>query len=516
MMDRMRRLFAWILVGSLALGAAATDAAARTLAPASRAVMSNNIQQDDKAEKERKKQEDKSAQKELRDQKDNKDVLDEIQPDLDALALQMMGASYDDRFLQDYVNEIGQSLVPKETPPGVLFSFRVVKQPEPNAFALPDGRIYLTAGLLVFVQNEAQLAVVLGHEIGHVIQRHYIESVKESRSFSRTMLPGILGAAAGAIVGGIAKGKEGAAVGATIGLGAGAVYSVVTMNNYNRKQEDEADRMGVTLAMNGGFDPKEGANFFQKLVDTYGDQDRFKTYLWANHSRNVDRIKTVRALLDTQLASAYNSARSAGTLTVGSGQLNLYASRMIREVAILAMDDYDRYSFAKALLDSIVDYRARDPKTLWAIGRVYKTIGRTDADKSKALDYLQRAASIDERNMYPYIYRDLGLMQARLGGAQMPAAVESLKKYIRGHMDKYAAYPNDIEEMYDYLLIFGDGKWTAPKMDPVLIRAANPTPAPAAPAATPVATPADPTLKAPLKNGVKAVQPIIKNKPGGQ
>ena len=506
MTDYIARSSTWLLVVALGAGPAAANANAHPGASAEPLGLSGSaldVAQDsqDKAEKERQKQEEKSAQKELRDQKESKDILDEIQPDLDALALEMMGKSYADRFLQDYVNEIGQSLVPKETPVGVLFSFRVVRDAAPNAFALADGRIYVTAGLLVFVQNEAQLAVVLGHEIGHVIQGHYIESVKQSRSFTRAVLPGLLGAALGAAVGGAVKGKEGAATGAAIGLGAGAIYSVATMNSYNRKQEDEADRMGVTLAMNAGYDPKQGATFFQKLADTYGAQDRFKTLLWANHSRNVDRVKTVDALLDTQLASAYNSAKSGGKLTAGTGQLSLYSSRMIRDVAVWAMDDYDRFALAKTLLDSIVDYRARDPKTLWAIGRVYKTIGRTESDKGKALDYLQRAVSIDERNMYPYILRDLGLMQARLGVGQMPAAIESLKAYVRGYMDKYAAYPADIEEMYDYLLIFGDGKWTAPKMDPTIIRASNPTPAPEPSA--PVEPIARPQPNAP----VRSVQP---------
>jgi predicted Zn-dependent protease len=509
MRDSIGRTCAWVLLFTLGIAPSVTAAGPRPDATA--------IQQDDKSEKERKKQEEerkkqeeKAGQKDLRDSKESKDILDEIQSDLDLLAIEEVSRTYDDRFLQDYVNQLGQSLVPKETPSGTLFSFRVVNDWQPNAFALPDGRIYVTAGLLAFVQNEAQLAVVLGHEIGHVIQGHYVESVKASRSFTKAVMPGLLGALGGALVGGAVKGKEGAAVGAVIGLGAGAIYSVVTMNSYNRKQEDEADRMGVTLAMNRGFDPRESVGFFKKLTDEYGEQDRLKTLLWANHSRNLDRIKTVNALLDTQLASAYNSARTAGNLTVGSGQLTLYISRMVRDISILAMNE-DRYRLAKTWLDPVVEYRARDPKTLWAIGRVYKTVGRTEADQAKALDYLQRAATIDERNMYPYILRDLGLMQARLGTNQMPAAVESLKKYVRLNIDKYGRYPSDIDEMYDYLLIFGDGKWTAPKLDPVMIRASNL--ADDQPTAAPEAPKAQPKVSAPAK----ALAPVLapKKKPGG-
>jgi predicted Zn-dependent protease len=482
-------------------------------APVSAAGLPGQVTQTDrdraKEDEQRKRQEDRSAKRFARDQKQSKEILDEIQPDLDALAVQMIDHSYDDRFLQDYVNELGQSLIPKETPADVLFSFRVVNDRVPNAFAMPDGRIYVSAGLLVFAQNEAQLAFVLGHEIGHVLEDHYVESVKASRSFTRAVLPGIIGGIAGAAVGGMVKGKEGAAAGAAIGIGAGAAYSIVTMNRYNRKQEDEADRMGVTLAMNRGFDPKEAIGLYQKLVDTYGEQDRLQNFLWADHSRNTDRVKTVNALLDTQLSTMYNAARTSGNLTVGSGELYLYASRMIRDVAVWNMED-DRYRLAKSLLDGIIDYRAKDPKTLWALGRVYKTVGRTDADRSKALDYLQRAVAIDERNMYPYVNRELGLAQARLGRGQMPAAIESLKKYIRGHIDKYGTYPKDIEEMYDYLLVFGDSKWTAPKLDPVVIRAANPEPVEAAPLAAPAPVSLDPSRAQPKAGGaaVKSAQPV--------
>lgn len=432
---------------------------------------------EDKAEKERRKKEEKAAQKDAKESKEAKELLDEIQPDMDDFARGLIEKQYQDRFLQDYVNEMGQSLVPREATPGLHFSFRVIDDPTPNALALPDGRVYVSSGLLVFVRNEAQLAMVLGHEIGHVVEQHQVEAIKESRSFKKKLLPGLLGGLAGAALGAIVKGKEGAATGAAIGAGAGVVYSVVALNSYNRKQEDEADTVGTRLMLTRGFDAKEGIPFFQRLAEKFGDKDRFSNLLWGNHSRNEDRANHIRALLDGELASVYNAQRSAGNLTLGTGQMSLYTSGMLREVAIQLMLHEDRYDIAKELLDSIIDYRARDPRALWAIGCVYKMVGRTPEDKAKALDYLQRAAQVDERNMHPYVYRDLGLMQARLassGNAGMAPAVESLKKYVRGWMDKYYAYPYDIEEMYDYLLIFGDSKWTAPKIEGLVLRASGP------------------------------------------
>jgi len=439
-------------------------------------------QKESKADQERRKQEEKAADAAAKTQKDRADWMDEIQPHVDALALTLRNSFYDDRFLQDYINEMGQGLVPKEAPPGLLFSFRVLDDATPNAISLPDGRIYVNSGLLAFVQNEAQLATVLGHEIAHVVEDHAYESKKENSSFKKRVLPGLLGAAIGATIGAAAKGKEGAAVGAAVGAVGGIVYTVISTNNYAKDQEAEADRLGTRWAMDNGYDPKEAVSFFELLSKTFGDRDRFSNFVYGDHARNDERARYVRTLLDSDLAASYNSLKSAGRLTAGSGGLRQYASRMFRDAAIRYMDEFDRWDIAKRLLDTIVDHRGSDPKTLWAIGRVFKMVGRTDRDRDQALDYLQRAAQLDERALYPFIYRDLGMMQARMGGPMLPAAVESLKQYVVRHVSRYDEYPPDLGEIYDYLLTFGDAKWTAPRVDRGVVRVVAPpsTPLPEA------------------------------------
>lgn len=462
----MKRIAVYLLSGALVVGPGTGTLRA---AP--------QDEQESKAEKERRKKEEKALQKDLKEDKKDRELLEEIQDEFNELARGLLQARYEDRFLQDYVNEVGQSLVPKETRSGMTFAFRVIHDPVPNAYALPDGRVYVNTGLLCFVRSEAELAVALGHEIGHVLEKHQIEAIKEARSLKKRLLPSIFGAVAGAAVGAIIKGKEGAATGAAIGAVGGLGYSFIAMNGYKRKQEDEADAIGTRLALGRRYDAAEGVTLFQRLADTFGDEDSFSNVIWGNHSRNVDRVAHVRALLDGEMSATYNQLRSAGNLQLGSGQLQLFMSRMYRDVAIVYMDEYDRFDVAKSLLESIIDYRGRDPKTLWALGRVYKLVGRTPEEKAKALELLQRAALTDERIMYPFIHRDLGLMQARLatGPSGMAPAIESLKKYVLFHTQRYRSYPPDLEEMYDYLLTFGDSKWTAPKVEGAIIQAASPT-----------------------------------------
>lgn len=469
----------------------------------------SNVLAQDKAERERKKAEDSAAQRAADQQRDYDKTMKDVQDELDELGASLLQERYADQFLQDYVNELGQSLVPKEVPPGTLFSFRVLDEMEPNAFALPDGRVYVNAGLLLFVDNEAQLATILGHEIAHVTEQHYVESVRAQKR--EALIGSVVGTVGGAVLGGLFGGKKGAAEGAAVGLVSGLVVAKVRMNSYSRKQEDEADSVGIMLALDRGFDAGQSVAFFKHLSETYGDAGRFANALYGRHSRNKDRMAYIDQLLKGNLASKYNELRSAGRLTNGTGQMYMYASRMIRDISIRLMDEADQYGVAKEGLEKIADYRAADPKTLWALGRVYKLVGRTDQDRSKALDYLQRAAQMDERNLFPYVNRDLGLMQARLGSTA--AAVESIKKYISITVQKQYEYPFDLREMYDYLLAFGDRNWTAPAIDPQLIRAVNYAQPPAA--APPTSKPAEgaPAPAAGAKPATAAKAPL--KKPGG-
>jgi predicted Zn-dependent protease len=391
-------------------------------------------------------------------QKDKPDKLNEIereiQDDIDRIALLYRGRLYKDEFLQGYITELGQALVPKEVPEGILFSFRVIDDPIPNAVALPDGRIFIHSGLLTFVENEAQLVTILGHEIGHVIERHVVEAIKEARSLKRGLFAAIAGAATAAIT----RDEQAAQT-------AMQITASVQNSNYSRKQEDEADLIGCSLAMNGGYDPAEALGFFGKLRARFGEQDRLSNLLVGSHSLNEDRMKNIQKLIDGELSDEYNQKKGAGELTVGSGLLRLHTSQMIRETAHKLAEVYDRYDLALELLESIMDVRAKDPKTLWYLGKIHRLVARTEEQKNQALDLLQRAVEADQRNLYPEINKDFALMLASRT-RNLPAAVESLKRYVVGYSEKYHSYPPDLEDIYDYLLLFGDGSWTAPKVDP--------------------------------------------------
>ena len=150
--------------------------------------------------------------------------MEEFQPLADRYAEAMLTRKYSDALVQGYVSSLGQSLAPPDTPASTTFSFRVVEDICPNAAALPGGRIYLTTGMLAHVENEAQLAMVLGYEIGHVIEEHALESLRRRRSGQRRNK--IVGAAAGAALGGLLGGKKG---------GAGAASARISQRNDRQR-----------------------------------------------------------------------------------------------------------------------------------------------------------------------------------------------------------------------------------------------------------------------------------------
>jgi predicted Zn-dependent protease len=145
---------------------------------------------------------------------------------------------YADQNLQDYINEVGQKLAHNSQRPELEWHFTIVDSQEINAFALPGGYIYITRGILAYLNNEAELAAVLGHEIGHVCARHQV------RQQSQQTMTGILGAAAAIFTGN-------AAVADLANIGGQAL-----LKGYGRDMELEADHLGAQYIAKTGYDPQ--------------------------------------------------------------------------------------------------------------------------------------------------------------------------------------------------------------------------------------------------------------------
>lgn len=159
-----------------------------------------------------------------------------------------------DPVLTEYVNRVGKRLVSAQEAQesGFPFSFEVVADPSINAFALPGGPMFINTGLLRAVENEAQLAGVMGHEMSHVILRHGTNQASKSKLIE---LPAVLASqmsGSGSMMGQLAQ--------LGIGLGANSV-----LLKFSRTAESQADLMGSHLMAESGYNPIEMARFFEKL-----------------------------------------------------------------------------------------------------------------------------------------------------------------------------------------------------------------------------------------------------------
>jgi predicted Zn-dependent protease len=164
-----------------------------------------------------------------------------------------MGIFADAR-LTAYVASVGRRVAARSPREQVDWRFEIVDQEAPNAFALPDGHIYVSRGMLALANSEDELAGVLAHEVVHVAARHHAQQQTRATGVGLLALPALL---AGAVIGG----PVGQIVQAPMAvLGAGIVAS------YSREQEREADRVGQRLAAEAGYDPAALAGYLGTLA----------------------------------------------------------------------------------------------------------------------------------------------------------------------------------------------------------------------------------------------------------
>ncbi|MEM7652271.1 MAG: M48 family metalloprotease [Pseudomonadota bacterium] len=199
------------------------------------------------------------------------------------------GGTYDNPRVQRYVNEMGQELARNAERQDLTYTFTVLNTDLMNAFAMPGGYVYITRGILAMSDNEAELAGVIGHEIGHVAALH------SAQRFGRQQALGI-GTVLGSIAAGVLGGGELARTVAETGQSLGGMM----LAGWGRDQELEADRLSVNYLSRSGFDPRGMVSFLSKLrqdsqlqAKIAGRDPRIvdQTHAMATHPRTIDRVQ---------------------------------------------------------------------------------------------------------------------------------------------------------------------------------------------------------------------------------
>ncbi len=210
--------------------------------------------------------------------------------------LQGSGSTLDDPALESYVTDILYQLAPYSNLPNTNLNVVVLDTTELNAFAVPGALIGINAGMLMYTDNQDQLASVLAHELSHLSQRHYaLQRAQQERE-----RPYWIAATIAGILAGVASGNA--------DVGGAAVTSSLAANQgrslaFSRLHEAEADRIGIAVLANAGFDPQAMPDMLSKLQRDYGNSTKVPEML-------LSHPLTEKRIADSQARAATYPRRS--------------------------------------------------------------------------------------------------------------------------------------------------------------------------------------------------------------
>lgn len=231
---------------------------------------------------------------------------------------------YDNPLAQDYVNRVGQSIVPSDSKN--LFVFRITLNPIPEARSLSTGTVYISSGYLSLIDNEAQLAYMLGHEIAHVEKEHWRDDVlvaqgaelyNEKQAKKRAMWGAIISLAAGAASQG--GGQNNAAM--HMMMAASLAPSIMKLiyrdavTSWDRLQEDEADLLSLNYMLKRSYDVREVPKLYASVRRTSSRDPRARLGFIAERNRLEERDELIKTLIGTV------ANRLPGNLLVGATNL---------------------------------------------------------------------------------------------------------------------------------------------------------------------------------------------------
>jgi len=389
---------------------------------------------------------------------------------------------YPNPIVNDYVNTLGQRVVPKDSPN--LYAFRLLLDPMPRAESLSTGTIYVSTGLVSMLDNEAQLAYILGHEIAHVERGHMYQRVrnpileaklteeKEKHAQKKKGLFTALGAIAGATLGATTGGggANRALVGAEIGgLGAFAVSSIAIRNKFqptewDTVQEDEADETGLGLMLDQKFDPREVPKTYARLDSLVTRDTRVGLGFMGSKQRVKERTANIERLIGGALKVRMDAQMQAGGLVGGSPEFALLMSALKRDNGVVALD-YDLFAMAKDNLQDAANLRSNDPRVHYYLGKVASLTARTEEERQEAANQYLTAIRYDaKRGSYaePHLQHALHLIKENntLNQAEIQ---DELKAYVTLYQRQHAgALPSNMYIIYDYFLLAGDMSWYVP------------------------------------------------------
>ncbi len=298
-----------------------------------------------------------------------------------------------DLTLQSYLEKLGDSLVAQVGSTPFEFKFYLINAPDPNAFAIPGGYIFVTTGLIVLAENENEVAGVLSHEISHVTARHIAQLIERSKRINIATAAAII---AGLLLGGGGKTSEAVT---TTAMATGEAFAL----KYTRENESDADQNALQYMIKAGYDPYGMITFLSKIYKTsLVSGPQMPIYL-STHPAIEDRISLLENLL-------HSGQRPKGSLrTLGD----------FEKIRTRAFVEEREPNVAVAYYQSLVDGNPQNLEGYYGLGLAYRKMGRLD----KSMEVFQKALSSAPKDIH--LLRELGVVYFLAG--KLDQAIETLE-----------------------------------------------------------------------------------------
>lgn len=199
-----------------------------------------------------------------------------------------------DATARNYINQLGNQLAAVADQRGIRYNFQIVNSAAINAFAVPGGYIYVNRGAIEKAANVSELAGVLSHEIGHVVERHSIEQLQRQQG-ANTLLS--------ILYGGVLRRNPGAIEQVGVQAAGSAIFA-----GYSRDAEREADRDAIVIMVRAGYNPNGLTTFFQTLLNENQRNPSGVAAWFSTHPTTQERITNTRTLI-SQTPGATGNAR---------------------------------------------------------------------------------------------------------------------------------------------------------------------------------------------------------------
>lgn len=331
-------------------------------------------------------------------------------------AFEKRGMLYDEPELLSYINEVAVKLHPEEIneQDQMTFEVFVLKNPLLNAITFPNGKIYIHTGILARMENEAQLATLLAHEMSHAVNRDSLTSYRDLKN--KTAFLGTMGVIA-----------SGFGTYGNLAYLVGSLGVVSSIYGYSRELEEQADLFGLNRMYMAGYDPNEAPKLFSIMQRWLEINDIDEPFFFGTHPKLQNRINSYNFLLANQFKGL-------------TGKVNDFAYQEKTEKVNLLNAALNikagRFKVAEQDIWTYLDRQNESAEAFYLLGEIC-TQNETDKDTPKAVEFYTYAIHLDPN--YPNPHRELGLINFKEG------RMDEAEKYFTSYLN---LAPNAIDRGY--------------------------------------------------------------------